>query len=66
MLELGGTALKGWELKAAAPVAFLGRDLSGSLVLACARGLRQDVVWANARYDVAGERAERPGTRRLS
>ena len=55
LIELGATALKGWELHAGAPLAFVGRE-----VLAISSWLRawirQDVVWANERYDVAAER----------
>ena len=55
VLELGCTALKGWELKPAAPVAFLGREVL-ALSSWLRAWLRQDVVWADARYDVAAER----------
>jgi ceramide glucosyltransferase len=56
--ETGFAALKGWEVSAFAPVAFLGRE-----ILALAAWLRafttHEVVWANGRFDArVGPRPE--------
>ena len=64
LLELGGTALKGWELKPAAPLALIGRDFL-ALSSWLRAWLRQDVVWADASFDIAAEPNVRRG-RRLS
>lgn len=49
--EVGVARLKGWEISALAPLAFLGRE-----ILAITAWLRafttQDVVWADGRFDV--------------
>ncbi len=63
--ELGLARLKGWQISAYAPLAFLGRE-----VLALAAWLRawttNDVVWQNGRFDVfVGARAPRPSALKL-
>jgi ceramide glucosyltransferase len=57
LCEIGVAWLKGWEVSAWSPLAFLGRE-----ILALAAWLRAwttyDVVWANGRFDVfVGARA---------
>ena len=60
--EIGVAWLKGWEVSAWSPLAFMGRE-----ILALAAWLRAwttyDVVWANGRFDVFdGARGAMPGT----